>query len=73
MPAKDTIIDRCTQQLDPAAVRLRRTGRRLWVMLHCPGMTHHLWDRLAWANWSVHAAAAHRQTIRQPQWPCSGP
>jgi hypothetical protein len=47
MPAKDTIIDRCTQQLDPAAVRLRRTGRRLWVMLHCPGMTHHLWDRLA--------------------------
>lgn len=33
--------------LDPAAVRLHRTGTGpALVMLHCLGMTHHLWDGL---------------------------
>ncbi len=36
-----------TQPLDPATIRLHRSGRGpALVMLHCLGMTHHLWDCL---------------------------
>jgi len=36
--------DRRTQPLDPATIRLHRSGRGpALVMLHCLGMTHHLW------------------------------
>ncbi len=39
---------RHTQPPDPAAIRLHRTGQGTpLVMLHCLGMTHHLWDCLA--------------------------
>jgi len=39
--------DRVTQQLDPATIRLHRAGSGpALVMLHCLGMTHHLWDCL---------------------------
>jgi 3-oxoadipate enol-lactonase len=39
---------RLTGPLDPAAVRVHRAGRGpVLVMLHCLGMTHHLWDGLA--------------------------
>ena len=42
------MADRRTQPLDPAAIRLHRTGQGTpLVMLHCLGMTHHLWDCLA--------------------------
>lgn len=35
------------QPLDPGTIRLRRSGRGTpLVMLHCLGMTHHLWDCL---------------------------
>jgi 3-oxoadipate enol-lactonase len=38
---------RLTAPLDPAAVRVHRTGSGpALVMLHCLGMTHHLWDCL---------------------------
>ncbi len=41
------MADRRTQPLDPAAIRLHRTGQGTpLVMLHCLGMTHHLWDCL---------------------------
>ena len=36
------------QSLDPAAIRLHRNGQGTpLVMLHCLGMTHHLWDCLS--------------------------
>ena len=36
-----------TQPLDPATIRLHRSGDGpALVMLHCLGMTHHLWDCL---------------------------
>lgn len=39
--------DRRTQPLDPATIRLHRSGHGPGlVMLHCLGMTHHLWDCL---------------------------
>src|SRR5581483_10708818 len=39
--------DRHTQPLDPAGIRVHRTGRGpVLVMMHCLGMTHHLWDCL---------------------------
>ncbi len=39
---------RRTAPLDPAAVRVHRAGSGpALVMLHCLGMTHHLWDGLA--------------------------
>ncbi len=39
--------DRRTQPLDPATIRLHRSGAGpALVMLHCLGMTHHLWDCL---------------------------
>ncbi|HVC60059.1 MAG TPA: alpha/beta fold hydrolase [Acetobacteraceae bacterium] len=39
--------ERKTQPLDPAGIRLHRTGRGpALVMMHCLGMTHHLWDCL---------------------------
>jgi 3-oxoadipate enol-lactonase len=39
--------ERRTQPLDPAAIRLHRHGQgEPLVMLHCLGMTHHLWDCL---------------------------
>ena len=39
--------DRVTQKLDPATIRLHRAGNGTpLVMLHCLGMTHHLWDCL---------------------------
>lgn len=38
---------RLTAPLDPAAVRVHRAGSGpVLVMLHCLGMTHHLWDCL---------------------------
>jgi len=38
---------RLTAPLDPAAVRLHRAGSGpALVMMHCLGMTHHLWDCL---------------------------
>ena len=38
---------RMTQTLDPAPIRLHRAGSGpALVMLHCLGMTHHLWDCL---------------------------
>jgi 3-oxoadipate enol-lactonase len=38
---------RTTQKLDPATIRLHRAGSGpALVMLHCLGMTHHLWDCL---------------------------
>ena len=41
------MADRRTQPPDPAAIRLHRTGQGTpLVMLHCLGMTHHLWDCL---------------------------
>jgi 3-oxoadipate enol-lactonase len=39
--------DRVTQTLDPATIQLHRAGSGpALVMLHCLGMTHHLWDCL---------------------------
>jgi 3-oxoadipate enol-lactonase len=39
--------ERTTRALDPAAIRLHRTGSGpTLAMLHCLGMTHHLWDCL---------------------------
>lgn len=39
--------ERKTQALDPAGIRVHRTGSGpALVMLHCLGMTHHLWDCL---------------------------
>jgi 3-oxoadipate enol-lactonase len=39
--------DRVTRTLDPATIRLHRAGKGpALVMLHCLGMTHHLWDCL---------------------------
>ncbi len=39
--------DRQTRPLDPAAIRVHRSGSGpALVMLHCLGMTHHLWDCL---------------------------
>ena len=39
--------DRQTRTLDTAAIRVHRTGRGpVLVMLHCLGMSHHLWDCL---------------------------
>jgi 3-oxoadipate enol-lactonase len=39
--------DRRKQTLDPAIIRLHRHGQGTpLVMLHCLGMTHHLWDCL---------------------------
>ena len=38
---------RQTKPLDPAAIRVHRTGSGpVLVMMHCLGMTHHLWDCL---------------------------
>ncbi len=38
---------RVTQKLDPVTIRLHRAGSGpALVMLHCLGMTHHLWDCL---------------------------
>lgn len=37
-----------TKPLDPASIRVHRSGSGpVLVMLHCLGMTHHLWDCLA--------------------------
>jgi 3-oxoadipate enol-lactonase len=39
--------NRATHALDPATIRLHRAGSGpALVMLHCLGMTHHLWDCL---------------------------
>jgi 3-oxoadipate enol-lactonase len=47
-PREDTMADRHTQPLDSAAIRVHRTGHGTpLVMLHCLGMTHHLWDCLS--------------------------
>jgi 3-oxoadipate enol-lactonase len=41
------MAERMTRMLDPAAIRLHRAGDGpALVMLHCLGMTHHLWDCL---------------------------
>ncbi|HEY1933845.1 MAG TPA: alpha/beta fold hydrolase [Acetobacteraceae bacterium] len=41
------MTDRRTAPLDPAAIRVHRSGSGpVLVMLHCLGMTHHLWDCL---------------------------
>jgi 3-oxoadipate enol-lactonase len=41
------MAERMTRMLDPATIRLHRTGDGpALVMLHCLGMTHHLWDCL---------------------------
>ena len=39
--------ERHTQNLDPAAIRVHRSGQGpVLAMLHCLGMSHHLWDCL---------------------------
>jgi pimeloyl-ACP methyl ester carboxylesterase len=44
---EEMMSDRRTQPLDPATIRLHRSGRgKALVMLHCLGMTHRLWDCL---------------------------
>jgi len=40
---EETMNERRIGPLSPAAIRLHRSGPAL-VMLHCLGMTHHLWD-----------------------------
>ena len=46
-PEETPMPGRVTQQLDPATIRLHRAGSGpALVMLHCLGMTHHLWDCL---------------------------
>jgi 3-oxoadipate enol-lactonase len=46
-PQEETMSERATQPLDPGTIRLHRSGRGTpLVMLHCLGMTHHLWDCL---------------------------
>jgi 3-oxoadipate enol-lactonase len=44
---EETMNHRRTQSLDPSAIRLHRSGQgEPLVMLHCLGMSHHLWDCL---------------------------
>jgi 3-oxoadipate enol-lactonase len=44
---EETMNERRIGPLSPAAIRLHRSGRGpALVMLHCLGMTHHLWDYL---------------------------
>jgi 3-oxoadipate enol-lactonase len=46
-PLEETMRDHRTKPLDPATIRLHRSGHGpALVMLHCLGMTHHLWDCL---------------------------
>lgn len=41
------MAERHTRPLDPAAIRVHRAGGGpILVMMHCLGMTHHLWDCL---------------------------